>query len=225
MISEVYLMDCMEYLRTLPDNFADLALVDPPYGIGEANEKRMQSRHPSQKKYKGGTWDNFSPDQVFFNEIIRVSKNQIIFGANHFISKMPYDSSCWIFWDKDGYGDFADGELAWASYKTAVRRFKFTWNGFRKQVFENRIHATQKPVALYDWLYKSYLPSGGKVYDPMLGSGSNRIAADKAGNIDFYATEIDADYFNAQEKRWREYKAQAVLTFPERIEPEQTALF
>jgi len=225
MISEAYLMDCLQYMATIPDKWFDLAVVDPPYGIGEANEKRMQSRHPSQKKYKGGTWDKYSPDILFFSELIRISKNQIIWGANHFISKMPFDSSCWIFWDKDGYGDFADGELAWTSYKTAVRKFKFTWNGFRKQVFENRIHATQKPVALYSWLYENYLPQGGKVFDSHLGSGSNRIAADKAGNIDFYSTEIDKDYFEAQEKRWRDYKAQAVLTFPERIDTVQSELF
>jgi len=117
-------------------------------------------------------------------------------------------SSCWIFWDKDQYGDFADGELAWTSYKTAVRKFKWTWNGFRKQQPEDRFHPTQKPIALYEWIYKNYLPQGGKVIDTHLGSGSNRIAADKAGNIDFVGYELDKDYFEAQEKRWMNYKAQ-----------------
>lgn len=215
MNSIVYNMDCVEGMKQYPDKYFDLAVVDPPYGIGEANEKRMQSRHHSQKKYKGGEWDNCAPDIIYFNELRRISKDQIIWGANHFISNNPVNSSCWIVWDKDVYGDFADCELAWTSFKTAVRKFKFTWNGFRQGYSyinkEDRIHPTQKPTALYDWIYKNYLPEGGKVIDTHLGSGSNRIAADKAGNIDFTAYELDKDYFEAQEKRWREYKQQLTL--------------
>jgi site-specific DNA-methyltransferase (adenine-specific) len=145
--SEVFLMDCMEGMKQYPDKYFELAIVDPPYGIGEANEKRMQSRHYSQKKYKGGVWDNLAPDAEYFDLIKRKSKNQIIWGANHFIDNMPFNisSPCWIVWDKDCFGDFADCELAWTSFKTAVRKFKWTWNGFRKQMPEDRIHPTQNP--------------------------------------------------------------------------------
>lgn len=200
----------MEGMQQYPDKFFDLAVVDPPYGIGEANEKRMLSRHHSQKKYAGKTWDAQSPDITYFNELIRVSKNQIILGANHFISKIPYDSSCWIFWDKDRYGDFADGELAYTSFKSAVRKYKYTWDGFRKQNFEHRIHPTQKPIKLYDWIFFNYAKPQMKILDTHVGSGSSRIAADKHG-LYFVGYELDLDYWLAQEKRYAEYKMQLKL--------------
>lgn len=215
--SIVYNEDCIEGMKRYPDKHFDLAIVDPPYGIGEDGRKgvRTSPSRPNsylrEPKYKAKGWDSNSPDEEYFNELIRVSKNQIIWGANHFISKMPIDSSCWIFWDKDGFGDFADGELAWCSFKTAVRRFKFTWNGFRKQEPQDRIHPTEKPIGLYSWIYKNYLPQGGKVIDTHLGSGSNRIAANKAGNIDFTGYELDKDYYEAQEKRWKGFIAQTRL--------------
>ena len=202
-----YLRDCMEAMAEFPDKFFDLAVVDPPYGIGEADEKRMQSRHHSQKKYKGKAWDKEPPQQAYFDELRRVSKNQIVWGANHFISRLPIDSPCWLFWDKDNFGDFADGELAWCSFKTAVRKFKYTWNGFRKQQPEERFHPTQKPVALYDWIFANYAKAGQKVLDTHLGSGSSRIAANKAG-IDFWGYELDPDYFAAHEKRYANFVAQ-----------------
>jgi site-specific DNA-methyltransferase (adenine-specific) len=114
--------DCMEYMATLPDKAFELAVVDPPYGIGEGGNNT--SRHHSQAKYKESNWDESPPPVEYFQELMRVSKNQIIWGANHFISRMPFDSSCWIYWHKDRYGDFADGELAWSSFKTAVRAYK-----------------------------------------------------------------------------------------------------
>ena len=209
-ISEVHNEDCMVGMARYPDKWFDLAVVDVPYGINESS-RNVVSRHHSQKKYKRSDWDNEAPDSDYFTELIRVSKNQIVWGANHFISKIPYDSSCWLYWDKDRFGDFADGELAWTSFKTAVRHFKYTWDGFRKQEPCIRIHPTEKPIALYDWIYKNYLPQGGKVIDTHLGSGSNRIAANKAGNIDFTGFELDLDYFNAQEKRWKQYISQTKL--------------
>lgn len=211
MKSEVFNTDCLEAMRKYPDNYFELAIVDPPYGIGEANEKRMLSRGHSQKKYKGGDWDIEPPNKEYFIELQRVSKNQIIWGANHFIENIPNASTpCWLFWDKDGYGDFADGELAWCSFKTAVRKFKWTWNGFRKQSPEDRIHPTQKPVALYRWLLKNYAKPGDKVLDTHLGSGSSRIAADMEG-YDFTGYELDKDYFEASVKRFNEYKMQIKL--------------
>ncbi len=130
----------------------------------------------------------------------------------------------WIIWRKDrGKFSSSDAELAYTSFQVALR--EFTKNPLVLIREGGTIHPTQKPICLYSWIYANYLPQGGKVIDTHLGSGSNRIAADKAGNIDFYATEIDADYFNAQEKRWREYKAQAVITFPDHAKPVQSALF
>jgi site-specific DNA-methyltransferase (adenine-specific) len=214
--SKVFNIDCMVGMAEYPDKYFDLAVVDPPYGIGEngsTNKTRGKLAKPKDyKSFAGG--DIESPLINYFNELFRISKNQIIWGANHFISKIPFDSSCWIVWDKINSGDFADCELAWSSYKTAVRKFQFRWNGMLQGNMKNkeiRIHPTQKPVALYDWIYSKYLPEGGKVIDTHIGSGSSRIAADKAGNIDFVGYELDKDYFDAQEKRWTEYKSQQRL--------------
>ena len=218
MISEVYNEDCLVGMARYPDNYFDLAVVDPPYGIGEdglKNHSRGKATKPTL--YTDKDWDTDSPPLEYFNELIRVSKNQIIWGANHFISKIPFDSSCWIVWDKqNGENDFADCELAWSSFDTAVRQFKFRWAGMLQGNMKNkeiRIHPTQKPIALYSWIYHNYLKDGGKVIDTHLGSGSNRIAADKAGNIDFIGFELDKDYYEAQEKRFSQYKSQLVLDF------------
>lgn len=203
--------DCIEYMASLPDKAFDLAIVDPPYGIGEANEKRMLSRSPSQKKYKGGDWDKEAPPKEYFKELKRVSKNQIVWGANHFIENIPNaNSSCWVFWDKDGFGDFADGELAYCSFKTAVRKFKYTWNGFRKQMPEERIHPTQKPISLYKWLIDNYAKQGDKILDTHLGSGSSAIAAHDYG-FDFVGCELDKDYYDAAVKRFNNHKLQTKL--------------
>lgn len=226
MISEAYLMDCMEYMATIPDKWFDLAVTDPPYGIG-INGKVGGGKCAKVKVYKNKGWDTKPPTPEYFTELKRISKNQIIWGGNYFLFSLN-ETPCFLIWDKDNTGNFADAELAWTSFDTATRIFKFRWNGMLQKNMKDkeiRIHETQKPISLYQWIYANYLPQGGKVIDTHLGSGSNRIAADKAGNIDFYATEIDADYFNAQEKRWREYKAQAVITFPDRIDPAQSALF
>jgi len=219
MISEVFNIDCMEGMKQYPDKYFDLAVVDPPYGIGEDGSKSQSRRVPSKKwinpkksEYKNGGWDNESPSELYFRELNRVSKNQIIWGANHFIDKICLSSPCWIVWDKkDGKddSDFADCELAYTSFRSSVRMFRMHWVGFGAvNAKEKRFHPTQKPIKLYDWIYSKYLPEGGKVLDTHLGSGSNRIAADKAGNIDFTAYELDKDYFEAQEKRWSNYKAQ-----------------
>ena len=208
-------MDCMEGMKQYPAKYFDLAVVDPEYGINASKGTWGSSNRGKVKNYGKKDWDKNSVRKEILSEIIRVSKNQIIWGANHFISKIPFDSSCWIVWDKLTGGEFADCELAWTSFPTAVRKFTYTWNGFRQgptcQVVEKRIHPTQKPVALYDWIYKNYLPNGGKVLDTHLGSGSNRISADKAGNIDFTGYELDPDYYAGQEKRFNDFKLQLRL--------------
>ena len=228
MNSAVYLMDCMEGMRNTPDKFYDLAVVDPPYGIGEdgaKNHSRGKCAKPNY--YTPKNWDKETPKDDYFRELVRVSKNQIIWGGNYFFLK---ETPCWIVWDKlNGDNDFADCELAWTSFESAVRKFTFRWAGMLQGNMknkENRIHPTQKPIALYSWIFKNYLPDGGKVLDTHLGSGSSRIAADKAGNIDFTGYEIDADYFEAHLKRWDNYKRQAVMTFPdEKIEKINPILF
>ena len=212
-VSETYLMDCILGMKEYPDKYFDLAVVDPPYGIGFDGEKStMVKKYP--KGYKDGGWDKEPPSVEYFTELFRVSKNQIVWGANHFISRMPYDSSCWIFWDKvKGNFSLADGELAWCSFKTAVRQVTIQWHGFIQHDMankENRIHPTQKPVKLYDWIFKNYSEPNFKILDTHLGSGSSRIAAHKAG-LHFVGFEIDEEYFYSQEMRFKNYRSQLNL--------------
>jgi site-specific DNA-methyltransferase (adenine-specific) len=214
-ISEVYNMDCIEGMKQYPDKYFDLAVVDPPYGIGEdgaSNHSRGTLAKPTL--YTPKNWDKEPPPIEYFNELFRVSKNQIVWGANHFISRMPYDSSCWIVWDKDnGETDFADCELAWTSFNTAVRKFKFRWQGMLQQNMKDkeiRIHPTQKPVALYDWILHNYAKEGDKILDTHLGSQSSRIASYKA-KLDFVGFEIDQEYFEQGNKRFNEFKSQLTL--------------
>lgn len=206
--------DCMALMARYPDKYFDLAVVDPPYGIGES-KSNFESRGCSSAKWKRAKpkiyqtkeWDNEAPNKSYWEELFRVSKNQIAWGANHYISKIAFDSSCWLVWDKDTSGDYADCEIAWTSFKTSIRRVHLTWSGFRKCEITDRFHPTQKPVKLYDWIFKNYAQEGQKILDTHLGSGSSRISAFKAG-LDFTACELDADYFAAQEKRFKEFTAQ-----------------
>lgn len=211
---EMLNMDCMEYMRSLPDNAFDLAIVDPPYGIGEnakrstvANiTKKWKSAKP--KEYKIKNWDKCKPEKEYFDELFRVSYNQIIWGGNYF--GLPA-SPCWIFWDKkNGDNDFSDGELAWCSFNSAVRKFEYLWNGFQKQKPEERFHPTQKPVALYKWLLSKYAKPGQKIIDTHGGSGSICIACHDLG-YDLTWIELDADYYNAACKRYKTHASQATL--------------
>ena len=199
-------MDCMEFMKQFPDKFFDLAVVDPPYGIGEDGKKNhSRGKLAKAKEYTPKHWDSHCPDESYFQELIRVSKNQIVFGANHFISKIPYDSSCWIVWDKlNGNNDFADCELAWTSFPKAVRKFVFQWAGMLQgnmKEKEIRIHPTQKPRALYAWIFKNFSRGGQRILDTHLGSGSSRIAAYYAG-LDFYGCELDKEYFDKANARF-----------------------
>jgi len=207
----------MELMARYPDKYFDLAIVDPPYGIGEnGSTNKTRGKLAKSKNYKsfaGG--DVSSPNKEYFVELKRVSKNVIIWGANHFIENIPnQNSSCWIVWDKvNGKTDFADCELAWTSFKSSVRQFTFRWQGMLQKNMkdkEARIHPTQKPVALYDWIYKNYAEEGMKVLDTHLGSGSNRISAHKY-KMDFTAFEIDKEYFDKAEQRYRDFISQTTL--------------
>lgn len=210
--------DCMEYMKDMPDKSFELAIVDPPYGIGASNVKRGGRKDGKSfavsRDYGNKQWDNCSPDSEYFAELIRVSRNQIIWGANHFISKIPVDSSCWIVWDKvTGNNEYADCELAWTSFDTAVRQFTFMWKGMFQEDMKNketRIHPTQKPVKLYKWLLDKYAKQGDKILDTHLGSGSSRIACYDYG-FDFTGFELDKDYFEAQEKRFKDHTSQTNL--------------
>ena len=203
----LYQGDCMDLMATLADREFDLAIVDTPYGIGE-NGDRNKSRGKlavaqDYKSFAGG--DKEPPSIEYFNELVRVSKNQIIWGANHFADRLPCPKSpCWIVWDKvTGDSDFADCELAFSSFKTAVRKFSFQWSGMLQGDMKNkesRIHPTQKPVKLYEWLLTNYAKQGDTIIDTHLGSGSSAIAANKLG-FQFTGIELDKDYFNAACKR------------------------
>ena len=209
-------IDCMEYMATLPDKAFDLAIVDPPYGIGESGAKNhTRGKLSKAKNYKPFSGEDLKPPgKTYFEQLLRVSKNQIVFGANHFISRLPIDSHCWIVWDKqNGETDFADCELAWTSFQTAVRKFEFRWQGMLQGNMankENRIHPTQKPVALYEWLLTNYAKQGDRILDTHLGSGSSRIAAYNLG-FDFVGCEIDKEYFDKQEERFARHTAQTSL--------------
>lgn len=216
-MNQAFNMDCLEAMREMPDKAFDFAVVDPPYGIGMDGGKIGGDNKGRAQNYTKKDWDNSAPTEEYFLQLMRVSKNQIIFGANHFISKIPFDSSCWIVWDKDNTGKFADCELAWTSFPSAVRLYRYRWNGMLQEnmaIKEIRIHPTQKPVALYRWIYQHYAKPGDKILDTHLGSGSSRIAAYDAG-LDFCGYEIDKEYFQKQEERFERHIAQGNLFLQE----------
>ena len=204
--------DCMEYMATLKDKEFDLAVVDPPYGIGEdgkSNHSRGGKAKPT--KFTPKDWDKLPPSQEYFEELMRVSKRQIIWGGNYF--DLP-PSSCWIVWDKINYGShFADCELAWTSFKSAIRQFRFQWNGMLQGDMKNkqkRIHPTQKPIQLYQWIFDKYVQKGWKILDTHLGSGSSAIAAHDSG-LEFVGIELDGEYFQAAKERLQEHQKQLRL--------------
>lgn len=176
----LYNCDCMELLKETPDKYYDLAIVDPPYGIDIVNKLA----NFSAVKHNPKDWDKITPPQEYFEQLKRISKNQIIWGGNYFISKIQNDSSCWIFWDKtNGDSTFADGELAYTSFTSPIRIAKIHWCG-SSAIHEtglNKIHPTQKPVALYKWLLKNYAKEGDKILDTHLGSMSIAIACHYMG--------------------------------------------
>jgi site-specific DNA-methyltransferase (adenine-specific) len=195
---ELYQGDCLDYMKEMPDNHIDVIITDPNYGIGEAagkNKSRGQLAKP--KDYGNKDWDNQRPDPEYFKEMLRVSKNQIIFGGNYFADLLP-PSSCWIVWDKDNSGDFADCELAWTSFKTAVRIFKYRWNGMLQGNMkrkEKRVHPTQKPLPLGEWLVANYTKEGDLIADFFLGSGTFGEAAVNF-NRSFIGVEKEKEYFD-----------------------------
>ena len=216
-----YNMDCMEGMKQFPDKYFELAIVDPPYGIG-AN--KMQLGNGNRRIYRGeNDWDNTAPNNDYFNELQRVSRNQIIWGANHFAESFTSNGSGWIFWDKGtGGNSFADGELAYSSFQRPLRKFVYSWVGAnaRERIEADRIHPTQKPIALYKWLLANYAKQGDKILDTHVGSASSLIACREMG-FDYTGYEIDADYYNVATKRLEAAKAQVNIID---LLPKQTAI-
>jgi len=203
-LNNIYNEDCLQAMKQIPDKYFDLAIVDPPYGIGANKEKP----HNGWVDWGIKEWDNTPPDNTYFKELMRISKNQIIWGANHFISKVPLDSSCWIVWDK-GQRDFslADGELAWTSFKSRLRIFTYSR---AKALQDKKIHPTQKPIALYTWLLNNYAKKGDKILDTHLGSASSIIACKKLG-FEYLGFELDSDYFKSASERIAKFESQENL--------------
>ena len=200
-ISEVYNMDCVAGMREYPDKYFDLAIVDPPYGIGISGQKEKKQGKKSDRKYhEEKNWDLSIPEKEYFLELFRVSKNQIIWGANYFVEHLFQGKKGWIVWDKAQHGlTMSDCELAFSSFDFPTRIFK------QNRVIllqEGTIHPTQKPIKLYEWILMNYAKEGDKILDTHLGSGSSRIAAYRNG-FDFVGFEIDKDYYEAQEKRFK----------------------
>ena len=205
-INKVTQGDCLELMKQLPDKSIDLILTDPPYGIGEAKGKnKSRCKLAKAKDYGISEWDDHIPNKEVFDEIFRVSKNQIIFGGNYFVENLK-NSPCWIVWDKNNSGDFADCELAWTSFKTAVRKFKWTWNGMIQENMKNkevRKHPTQKPIELMRWCLENYSKEGDLVLDPFLGSGTTARAC-KDLKRDFIGFEISKEYCEVARDRLKQ---------------------
>jgi site-specific DNA-methyltransferase (adenine-specific) len=203
--SEVFNEDCMAVMARYPDNHFGLALVDPPYGIGmDGGNVGYKGFNNFEKK----NWDKEIPDAKYFKELFRVSKNQVIFGGNYF--GLP-PTRCYLVWDKgEGFYNrtYAECELAWTSFNANTCKIKY--DPLAKGDYKGKIHPTQKPVALYDWILKNYAKEGDLILDTHLGSGSSRIAAHRAG-LSFVGCELDKDYFDAANRRFKDFTAQLTL--------------
>ena len=203
--SEVYLEDCVTALKRYADNHFDLAIVDPPYGIGmDGGNVGYKGFNNFEKK----DWDKEIPSNEYFAELFRVSKNQVIFGGNYF--GLP-PTRCYLVWDKgEGFYNrtYAECELAWTSFDANTCKIKY--DPLAKGDYKGKIHPCQKPVTVYDWILQKYAKTNDLILDTHLGSGSSRIAAYKGG-FNFVGFEIDEEYFNAANKRFDNFKSQTRL--------------
>jgi len=208
-VIELLNVDCMEYMKGLDDNAFDLAIVDPPYGVGENWKKdRFSPFYTHNSSYK----NNSIPGEEYFTELFRVSADQIIWGANYYTQFLPARNS-WIVWDKNRdyvKTHMAEGELAWTSFNIPVRILKRTWNGFVRAEARHGVHPHEKPTGLYTWILNNYSAPGQKIIDTHLGSGSSAIAAHYQG-YEFVGCEIDKDYYDAALARFDSETAQLAL--------------
>jgi site-specific DNA-methyltransferase (adenine-specific) len=246
MLSEAHNSDCLAAMREMPDKCFELAIVDVPFGLNEGKKHATRTIRCKQRNgsflnvpfiHTKKDWDESQPSQLYFNELFRVSRKQIIFGENYLQFDQKAESSGRIFWDKLTSGDFSHGELMWTNLFSSIRRVVFMWSGFNqgisletpftqqgnKRLNEKRIHPVQKPVVLYSWLLTNYAKTGDRILDTHLGSGSSRIAAYDLG-FDFVGYELDKDYFETQEARFKTHCAQPKLFVPEVVQPEQVSL-
>jgi len=200
--------DNMELMARYPDNYFDLAIVDPPYGIGYDGAKKTSGSHGGRKAHKFKGWDNAIPEKKYFEELFRVSKNQIIWGANYFTKYLP-SSMGWVVWRKDR-GDFSssDAELAFSSFNRALR--EYTKNPLVLVREGGTIHPTQKPICLYKWLLDKYAKEGDKILDTHLGSGSIAIACHDY-KFELTACELDEEYYEKAIKRILNHVSQQKL--------------
>jgi site-specific DNA-methyltransferase (adenine-specific) len=209
---EFYNIDCIEFMKTKPDGYYDLAIVDPPYGIGVTKNKRLNNNSDND-------WDSKIPEPEYFEQLFRISKNQIIWGGNYFIEHLK-NSRCFINWDKLNHSDtYADCEMAWTSFDKNAKIFKYMWDGNRYGFKGNikgvgmptiRTHPTQKPIDLYRWCLNTFAEKGMKILDTHGGSMTIAIACDMEG-FDLDICEIDNTYFETGTKKYNEYKKQLQL--------------
>jgi site-specific DNA-methyltransferase (adenine-specific) len=202
-MNELHNIDCMEYLATCEDNAFELAIVDPPYGavklmISGGGQSKIMRDEMSK-------WDK-RPEQQYFDELRRVSNNQIIWGSNYFIDNLPI-SSRWLCWDKGKLNHFPEFELAWMSFNKPSRMFRYHRVDAYINDMDQKIHPTQKPVKLYEWLLMNYAKEGDRILDTHLGSGSIAIACHNLG-FDLVGCELDTDYFKAAKKRLAQNQSQ-----------------
>ena len=209
-LNRLYNMDCMEGMRQFPDKYFELAIVDPPYGIGIDGQKESICKNPkhNRKLHKKKDWDNSIPSKEYFKELERVSKNQIIWGANYFVKHLEKGTKGWIVWDKGQHGlTMSDCELAYSSFSCPTRVVVINRVELLK---DGTIHPTQKPVKLYKWLLSKYAKPGDKILDTHVGSASSLIACYEYG-FDFIGFEIDKDYYEAAQKRLQAVMSQVSM--------------
>jgi site-specific DNA-methyltransferase (adenine-specific) len=218
--SGFYLGDCMEAMREFPDKFFELAIVDPPYGIGCDGNKASTGGHGGRKEHTKKEWDIKPPDKEYFDELFRVSKNQIVWGANYY-PQFLYGTMGWIFWDKGQDLKQSDGELAFTSFEKAFRRIVINRVELLK---EGTIHPTQKPIKLYTWLLQNYAKHGDKILDTHVGSASSLIACYRMG-FEYWGFELDADYYKAASERLAKEQATVPLFEPQEIYKQEGLTF
>jgi len=203
----------MKFMADVPDKYYDLAIVDPPYGLGMHKAQGTTKAKP--KKWCGGEWDNDTPNTEYWNELFRVSKNQIVWGANYFMENLNSGKK-WIVWDKMLDQDQSHLELAWTSFVGAERMYRYSRSKLQGFQNPNRFHPTEKPISLYEFLIKEFAKPNDKIIDTHGGSGSIAIAVDKANTLDntnysLDIIELDKDYFDASVNRFNKYKSQTTL--------------
>ena len=212
--STAFNCNCMEFMKALPDKYFGLCIADPPFGISYARGKNGWEVCDNRPDLKDVKWDKEIPQKEFFDEMLRVSDKIIIWGGNYFTHLLPV-SKCWLVWDKcngtTNKSVFADAELAWTNMTKVVRMFRLRQMGFISDTKDNkRIHPTQKPTELYEWLIKNYAKEGDTIFDPMAGSFSSRIAAYRLG-YDYVGCELDKEYFDKGCERFKQESSQLSL--------------